>query len=264
MSFFRSLARNLFRHRHVERELDEEVRAHLDLLVEEHLLKGMDEAAARRAAHLELGGIDQIKEAVRDVRSGARLEHYWRDLRHGCRTLARTPGFTLVTVTTLALGMGANLVIFSLANTLLFRPLAVPDPHRVIRAYTNTRSNTSYADYTEYRDRNHTLAALAAFQLASVSLRADGSPEHVFGMVASGNYFDALGVHPSLGRAIADADDRAGAPGVAMLSDGFWRRRFDRAGRLGTVECPWVCLVRHGHGSSSGPIRTSHRALAIW
>src|ERR1700730_7306919 len=119
MPLLRSLARNLFRHRHVEQDLDEEVRSHFELLVEQHMANGLNEPAARRAARLELGGVDQVKDAVRDVRRGARLEQIWRDLRYGSRMLARSPGFMLVTVTTLALGMGANLVIFSVANTLL-------------------------------------------------------------------------------------------------------------------------------------------------
>jgi predicted permease len=226
MRVLRNLILNLIRHRHVERDLDDEVRSYAELLVDQDMATGMDETAARRAARLELGGVDQVKDAVRDVRRGAWLEHMWRDVRYGCRMLARSPGFTLVTITTLALGVGANLVIFCVADTLLLKPLAVSDPPRVIRAYTNASSNTSYADYLEYRDRNLTLSALAAFQLASVSLRTDGSPDHFFGMVVSGNYFEALGVHAAPGRAIAEADDRAGAPGVAMLSDGFWRSRF--------------------------------------
>jgi len=155
MPLLRSLARNLFLQRHVERDLDEEVRSHLELLVEQHMANGMDEAAARRAARLELSSADQVKDAVRDVRRGARLEQIWRDLRYGYRMLARSPGFMLVTVTTLALGIGANLVIFNVANTLLFRPLAVADPHRVIRAYTNSHSrHESRHDHERLPRRN--------------------------------------------------------------------------------------------------------------
>jgi predicted permease len=226
MPVLRSLVRNLFRSRRVEQDLDDELRSHVDLLVDQFVARGMDEMTARRAAQLELGGIDQVKDAVRDVRRGGWVEHLGRDLRYAWRMLARSPAFGLVTITTLALGMGANLVIFSAANTLLFRPLAVADPHRVIRASTNVRSNTPYADYVEYRNRNQTLSGLAAFQLASVSLRSDDVPEHYFGMVVSGNYFETLAVPAALGRAITDTDDRLGSPGVAMLSDGFWRRRF--------------------------------------
>jgi len=168
----------------------------------------------------------QTKEGCREVGGWAWIDALAQDLRYGLRMLLKNRGFSFVAVTALAFGIGTNVLIFTLANALLLRPLAVANPESVIRAYTNVHSNTSYADYLDYRDSNHTLSALAAFQMASVSIRADGPPEHAWGMTVSGNYFDALGVTAARGRAIAPADDRIGAPGAIVLSDGFWRRRF--------------------------------------
>jgi predicted permease len=215
-----------FRRRRIERQLDDELRYHFDRLVADGVRAGMSHEEAQRIARLEFGGVMQTKEACREVRGWHWLDTLAQDLRYGGRMLARNPGFSIVAVTALALGIAANVVIFSLANMLIFRPLPVTNPDQLIRAYTDTHSNTAYADYLEYRDHNRTLAGLAAFQLASVSLRSGGAPEHVYGMAVSGNYFDLLGVGAARGRAITREDDRTGAPGVVVLSDGFWRRRF--------------------------------------
>ncbi len=216
----------LLNRRRSERQLDDELRYHFDRLIADHIRAGMSEAEARCAARLEFGGVMQTKEACREVSGWAWIDALAQDLRYGLRMLLKNPGFSFVGVTALAFGIGTNVLIFTLANGLLLRPLAVANPESVIRAYTNLHSNTSYADYLDYRDSNHTLSALAAFQMASISMRADGPPEHAWGMTVSGNYFDALGIVVARGRGIALADDQIGAPGAVVISDGFWRRRF--------------------------------------
>src|ERR1700730_14374862 len=108
MPSLRGLARTLWRHRHVERDLDDEVQAHLELLVDEYRTAGLDEVAARRAARLELGGSEQVKDAVRDVRRGVWLEQIWRDLQYAARMLARAPLFSAVAIMTLSLCIGAK------------------------------------------------------------------------------------------------------------------------------------------------------------
>jgi predicted permease len=149
-----------------------------------------------------------------------------QDVRYGLRTLTRAPGFTLIAVGVLALGIGANATVFSLANAFFLRPLNVVDPAGIVRVYSNRFSNTRYRTYLELCDRNSTFAGLAAFQLQSFGLRIDADTEHVFGKIVSGNYFPVLGVAPFRGRLLVDADDQVGAPPAVVLSHAFWTRRF--------------------------------------
>jgi predicted permease len=148
------------------------------------------------------------------------------DLRFGFRTLTRSPGFALIAVAVLALGIGANAAVFTLANAFFLRPLAVENPGTLVRVYSNRHSNTAYRSYLEYRDRNATLDALTAFQMRSFGARIDAETEHVFGTIVSGNYFPMLGVSASLGRVLVPVDDRPEAPSVVVLSHAFWMRRF--------------------------------------
>ncbi len=149
-----------------------------------------------------------------------------RDVRHGLRTLARSPGFSLIAVAVLALGIGLNTTVFSLANALFLRPLPVSDPGTVVRVYSNRFSNTLYGRYTELRDRASTLEGLAAYRPQSFGMRVDGEVEHEFGDLVTGNYFPVLGVIAARGRLLAPADDSPSAPPVVVLSHAFWVRRF--------------------------------------
>lgn len=222
-----------------DRELAAEIASHFQMHVDDNIRAGMDPDAARRHAAVKFGGVEAMKETYRDRRGLPLFDTFVQDLRFGWRMLARNRGFTAVALTALAVGIGANIAIFSLANALLLRPLPIRDPAHVVRAYSYRFSNTEYSSYLEYRDQNRTLSQLAAFQLASLSLRTGTAPEHLFGMVVSGNYFDALGVLAARGRTITPNDDRPGAAGVAVLSDGCWRRRFaadaDAIGRVVTI-----------------------------
>jgi len=149
-----------------------------------------------------------------------------QDLRYAFRTLARTPGFTAIAIAVLALGIGVNATVFSLANALFLRPLAVSEPSTVVRVYSNRYSNTAQQTYFELRDRNSTLAGLAAFQTQSFGVRLDTDTEHGFGQIVSGNYFPVLGIVPERGRLLTAADDKEGAPPAVVLSYAFWQRRF--------------------------------------
>jgi predicted permease len=152
-----------------------------------------------------------------------------QDFRFGLRALGRTPGFTAIAVAVLALGIGANATVFSLANAFFLRPLPVADAGAFVRVYSNRFSNTRYRTYAELRDRNATLAELAAFQLRSFGLRVDADNEHTFGEIVTGNYFSIIGATAARGRLLVPSDDVAGAPPVAVLSHAFWLRRFGGA-----------------------------------
>ncbi len=154
------------------------------------------------------------------------MRAFLQDLRYGVRTLTRTPGFTVIAVAVLALGIGANALVFSLANTVFLRPLPAADPGTVVRVYSNRFSNTRYATYLPLRDRNSTLAGLASFEIRSFGLRLDREVEPAFGEIVAGTYFPLLGLRPSIGRLLSETDDRPGAPPVVVLSHGFWQTRF--------------------------------------
>jgi predicted permease len=152
-----------------------------------------------------------------------------QDVRYGLRTLARAPGFTVIAFTVLSLGIGANATIFSVANAFFLRPLPVSDPGSIVRVCSNRYSATRQRTYLEYRDRNSTLAGLAAFQMKSFGLLVDRETEHVFGETVSGEYFPTLGIASARGRLLLPSDDRPGAMPVVVLSHAFWTRRFGAA-----------------------------------
>ena len=134
-----SLWRNLFHKDQPEQELTEEVHAYLELLIEAKIKKGLSPAEARRAALIEMGGVEQVKESVREVRMGHFLETMWQDLRYGARMLMKKPGFTLIAVFTLALGIGANTAIFSVINALILSPPSIAEPERVAAIWRTTK-----------------------------------------------------------------------------------------------------------------------------
>jgi predicted permease len=229
-SFFRGRA-----HRDAdERELDAEVRAHAEMLADEKVQQGMSEQEARRAARIQMGGIEQVKEEVRGARPGVWLETLWQDVRFGARMLRKNPGFTAVAVLTLALGIGANTAIFSLVDVVLFRPLPIAKPSEVVRlTFGETRGDshwitTSFPAYQDYRDNTDVFSGIAAYlDRLPVNFSAAGaSAERVDAGMVTGNYFQTLGVNALLGRAISPDDDRPGAPPVAMLGYTYWLSHF--------------------------------------
>lgn len=155
----------------------------------------------------------------------------WQDLRFAVRMLWRSPGFTLVAVGTLALGIGVNAGVFSLVNAALLKPLPVDEPERLVSVFSGSRenpySNSSYPDYIDYRDGTDVFSGLAAHSVISVSLNSGDQTELVFGSIVTGNYFDVLGVSAALGRTFLPEEDRTpGTHPVAILSHGLWQRRF--------------------------------------
>jgi putative ABC transport system permease protein len=232
LSRLASLWRNLFHKNDVERQLDDELRAHVALLTDESISRGMDPTAARRAALLEVGGVEQLKETVRDVRIGAFLETFFQDLRYGLRMLRKTPGFTLVAAVTLALGIGANAALFSVVYAVLLQPLPYKSADRLVLLYinyspwNNPRGNLSMADFLDWRSQNRSLEEMAAFSGARFDLTGSGEPEQLIGAAVTANFFSALEVQPLLGRAFLAGEDSPGANPVAIISEKLWRSRF--------------------------------------
>ncbi|MGB7623304.1 MAG: ABC transporter permease [Terriglobia bacterium] len=226
--------RSLLRKELVERELDEELRTYLEIAAEAKMKKGLSRDEAHRAARVEMGSVDAVKEKVRHAGWESIVESFGQDLRYGLRRLRKSPGFTAVAVLILALGIGANTAIFSLINALMLRSLPVEQPKQLVQilfqGWGGTGSHTSYPDFEDFRDRNHALSGVSAVFWLNPPLldaRLEGQPEPISGQLVSGNFFSLLGVHPAAGRLLTPEEDRAGAGArVAVLSHAYWMRRF--------------------------------------
>src|SRR5580693_6919184 len=233
MRFLATLFRNLSRHGAVERDLDEEVHAHFELLVDEYRATGMEDAAARRAARLELGGTGQVKDAVRDVRRGIWLEHVWQDVRYALRIFRRSPGVAATAVVSLAVGIAAATGLFSIVNAALLNPFPFADIHRIVRL--------DMIDKGQPRGLIVTARQLVALQHSDVldgafawntswemTLTGQDLPQAVRTQYFSANGLNVLGVPPLLGRVFNEADGPAGeqAQRVVVLTYRFWQRQF--------------------------------------
>jgi predicted permease len=223
----------IFHKRSLDEELEIELRSHIDALTEENIRRGMGREEALYAARREFGGIERTKESYRDQRGLPFFETLEQDLRYASRMLVRNPGFTAVTILTLALGIGANTGLFSLINSVLLGNLPVRNAQElVVIKYTDARSQEaeedfSYPMYQAIRDKNTVFANVLTRSGVSFNTSYGGQSEHAGGEMVSGNYFETLGVQPFLGRLIGPEDDRTpGAHPVAVLSYGYWQRRF--------------------------------------
>ena len=224
--------RNLAHRSRVERDLADDVASYLELLAEEKMRQGMSPEAARRAARVELGGVEQVKERVRAVRTGAWLDTLALDLRHGVRMLARSPGFTAVALLALALGIGANTAIFSAVDGVLLRPLPYPDAGRLVLVSRHfSRSTFPYgnlclADYLDWRAGNRAFEDPAVWNRRRFDLTGTGEPEEVGGAAVTAGFFSALRVRPLLGRVFRAGEDGPARERLAVVSESLWRRRF--------------------------------------
>ncbi|HEY6291650.1 MAG TPA: ABC transporter permease [Terriglobia bacterium] len=222
--------RSLFGKTRIETELTEELRFHLEKLVEEYHARGMGLEEARYAALRELGGVEQIKEECRDMRQVNYIENFLQDVRYGLRQLWRSPSFMAVAVLALALGIGANTAIFSVVNGVLLRALPYPEPSRLMMVYEKTKefsqSSVAYPNFLDWRRENHSFTDIAAFRGDDFNFTGSGQPEHLSGEYVSASLFPVLGVNPLLGRSFLPQEDQQGAGGVVMLSYGLWQRRF--------------------------------------
>jgi predicted permease len=230
--------RSLFRRRQVEQELDEEIRYHLERQIQEYIAKGITPEEARYAALRALGGIEQRKEECRDMRRVSFIENLLQDLHYGTRMLLKNPGFTVIAVFTLALGIGANTAIFSVVNAVLLRPLPYPEPEQLTRLLSMDMTRgarnigASMPDYREWRKRNQSFAHLAAYRTSDYNISGDEEPERVVGARVDTDFFPLLGVNPAQGRGFSGEEGVYGNHRVVVLSDALWRRRFGDGARL--------------------------------
>jgi predicted permease len=158
------------------------------------------------------------------------MTSFWQDVRYGLRILLNNPGFTLIAVLTLALGIGANTALFSVVNGVLLNPLPFPDPDKLIEVYAKTQSfeesSITYPNFLDWQKNNHSFSALGAFRSDEYNMTGVGEPERLHGHMISADYFTALGIVPMLGRNILPEEDQAGGAPVVMIGDGLWKRKF--------------------------------------
>jgi putative ABC transport system permease protein len=225
-----SLWRNLSDKETIDQELTEELRAHIDLLTEKKIGEGLNPDDARRAALIEVGGIEQVKERVREVRTGRSLEDLSQDLRYALRGLRKHRGFTAVAVITLALGIGANTAIFTVINTVLLRPLPYERPDQLVvlmETIAERPAGVSYPNFVDWRNQSTSLENVAAVRnRESFNLTGAGESERLQGRLVSANFLSTLGVKPIRGRDFAAEEDQPGANPVAIISHALWQRRF--------------------------------------
>ena len=225
-----SLWRNLFHKARKEQELTEEIDAYLEMLVEQKINEGLDPAEALRAALIELGGKEQVKEKVRDARLGHQLETLWQDMRYALRMLLKHPVFTLIAIFTLALGIGANTAIFSVVNAVLLNAVPYYEPQRLVsvaEGFLGRGFKGAFSEhYFAWQAQSQAFEHLVAFSGESLDLTGRGEPERLDGHSVTANVFPALGLTPQLGRAFTTEEGRPEAARVALLGHAFWQRRF--------------------------------------
>ncbi|MDQ3118121.1 MAG: ABC transporter permease, partial [Verrucomicrobiota bacterium] len=228
-----SFVRNVAGKARLERELSEELSSYVELLTERNMKDGMNETDARRAALVETGGVEQVKEEVRAGRTGFGLETFLMDLRYGMRSLLKKPGFTLTAVIALALGIGANTAIFSVINGVSLRSLSYENPDGIVMLWErgvterNARNVVSPANFLDWQKQSMSFEHMAAVADQRVNLTGgNGEPEEIKAQLVTQPFFPALGVQPLLGRMFVPEEDRIGNDLVIILSHQLWQNRF--------------------------------------
>jgi predicted permease len=228
----RSIARRFLWRAQTEREIEEELQSHVQLRADALERGGLQRAEAERRARIEFGSHVRFKEECREAMAGNAVDQAIQDVRFSFRALRKSPGFSLVAVITLALGIGATVATFSVVNTVLLRPFAFNHPEKLLWIYSqrsdNPRTNFSLPEYCDYRDQATSFHGLAGVASFNPSFADSGPPERVQGVRMSASAFAMLGVRPLLGRTLIAEDDRNGARGVVVISYGLWSRRYAR------------------------------------
>jgi putative ABC transport system permease protein len=224
--------RALFRRESMEAELDEELRVHVERQVQRYMRSGLPREEAARRVRLEFGALDEVKEECREARGVNPIATTLQDIRYGLRMLRKNPGFTAVAVITLALGIGANTAIFSLANAFMFRPLPVKDADRLAVVAVKFHADDdpgqlSYLDYQDYRQQSDVFTDMTFYDLNLAGLGYRGHADRIIMAYVPSNFFTMLGLRPALGRLIApgEGDEPKTGP-VVVLGHSYWVRRF--------------------------------------
>ena len=226
---------NLFRRSKVNDEIAAELEAHIALRTDDNIARGMPPEEARREARVLFGNPAATREHVFAADATLGLENLARDVCYAARQLRRSPGFAMTAILTLALGIGANVVVFGVLNALLLRPLNVAGAERLFQIEQKEPGNwsQSYPDYLDYRERNTTFTDMATYRPGVAALSTGGSAQRFWGYEVSGNYFDMLGVQPAHGRLFHSGDEHgANSAPYIVLADGFWRTRFNADPRI--------------------------------
>ena len=231
----------LWRRKKMEEQLEKELRFHLDQHASDLIAGGHDPNEATRQARLALGGPEQVKEKCRDARGTRWLEDLVQDARYAVRTLRQQPGFAAIALLTLALGSGATTAMFTVINGVLLKPLAYPQPERLLSLHEQddaTEWPFSYLDFVDCESESRSLAPMAAFRNGGGTVSEPGEPEYVSGRQISSELFSVLGVSLLRGRAFLPEEDRPGASPVVIISYRLWQNRY--GGDSGAIGQPLV------------------------
>ena len=228
INILRARVRALMRRDVVLQDIDEELRSHIEMETEANREIGMTPEEARRSAAQSFGNVGSIRDLAYEVKGGGFIETFWQDTRFSARMLRKHPGFSLIAVLTLALGIGANTAIFSIVNAVLLRPFPFQAPEELVIVGEGAVAGTvSYPNFVDWRDdRNIFAAASAVRSNENYNFAEAGEPERLQGRLVSAGFLTLLGVKPLLGRDFLAEDDRPGATPTVILSSGLWSRRF--------------------------------------
>ena len=235
----RALWRNIFKRKHANEDLDQEVRGYLEMTAAEKVRCGMAPEEALREARRELGGVEQVKQSVRDIRAGAFVDIVMQDVRYAFRTLSRNVAFSSVVVLTLALGIGANTSIFTIVDGVLLKPLPYPEPDRLLMLWETSRTDRNLgtvapANFYDWREQSHSFEKMAAIDpYPDFILNCSGQARRMAGAAVSHDFFSLLGIHMAVGRDFLPEEDHPGSNHVVVLSYSTWQRFF--GGRTAVV-----------------------------
>src|SRR5918992_1068623 len=227
------LIQNFLHSRGIEREMDDEMRFHVEMEAADLVARGVAPDEARRRAMVSFGGVERYKDEGRDARGVSPLEDFLRDVRYGARNLRRRPGFAAVVVLTLAIGIGGTTAIFGAVHGVLLAPFPYPEPERIITVWTNDRIEgddrqlVSPPNFLDWRERQRSFSTFAVANPYSMDYVGPDGPEHLGTWLVSEGFFETFGVRPLLGRLFMPDEFVAGRNNVAVIGEGVWRGRFN-------------------------------------